>query len=123
MEIIFLQDAVTLLLTYIHPHASRGIDKTKFCQFEQEIGQGTYDDTALNPHILLLEQPDLDARFLHQIRIKSVGANHQQPEKEEPETLICHNRTLTLWRNRKMRFCRRAPRIRRPSQKRGTNAS
>jgi hypothetical protein len=40
----------------------------KFCNlFINQTGRQTYDDAALNPEILLLEQPDLDARFLHRI--------------------------------------------------------
>lgn len=50
----------------IHAYDHRRIGKAKLYQFEQEIGEGTYDDTTLDPHILLLEKPDLDARFLHQ---------------------------------------------------------
>jgi len=31
---------------------------------KEGTNQGTHNDATLNPEILLLEQPDLDARFL-----------------------------------------------------------
>jgi hypothetical protein len=33
-------------------------------------GKKTHDDATLNPEVLLLEEPDLDARFLQQIKFQ-----------------------------------------------------
>jgi len=48
--------------------------------FEQETGQeNTNNDAALNPEILLLEEPNLDARFLPEINFQEPNQSIYKP--------------------------------------------
>jgi hypothetical protein len=46
--------------------ASRELLVLNFAVWTKKQGKKTHDDATLNPEVLLLEQPDLDARFLQE---------------------------------------------------------
>jgi hypothetical protein len=54
---------------------------------KEGTGQGTHNDATLNPKILLLEQPDLDARFL-----QGIHKPNQLKFSEHPNTNTVGNK-------------------------------
>ena len=65
----------TLLLAYTGDcrellGASRELLVLNFAVWTKKQGKKTHDDATLNPEVLLLEEPDLDARFLQEIKFQ-----------------------------------------------------
>jgi len=54
--------------------------------FEQESGQETHGDAALNPEILLLEEPGLDARFLPETKFQEPD-QFTNPDRRTPQKI------------------------------------
>ena len=63
----------------------------------------TYDDPALDLLVLLLEEPDLDARLLHRQRKRGQrNRKHEETGEGEERNVWVGRERLTLWRKRKM---------------------